>query len=148
MKDCPYSRILPPRLLGAYGARVRRGLTLAFLGEPIRKQSRNSSNCCYNFSTMQTNHASIRNTIRLLLLGILLAAQTFSFAHDVMHLSGDETEMCEMCRIQSSPPAIIDLHQHRFVTELPALSPPLFVDGLHGSHQLAGFHSRAPPRLL
>jgi hypothetical protein len=94
---------------------------------------------------MQTKHRSIRNVIRLLLLGILLAAQTLSFAHEVTHLSGDETELCEMCRIQGNSPAITNLDQDEFPLSLNASHPPQFNNNLDGACRVAGFRSRAPP---
>ena len=100
------------------------------------------------FSAMQTNHRSIRNVIRLLLLGILLAAQTLSFAHDVTHLWGDDTELCEMCRMQGNSPVITNPDQNEFPQGLTACHSPQFNSRIIGFCRVAVFQSRAPPFFL
>ena len=97
---------------------------------------------------MHKNGGSMQKAIQLLLLGILLTAQTLSFAHEAMHLSSGDTELCEMCRLQSSSPAITNLDQYEFPNNPDANAPLQFKSSLNGSCQLAAFHPRAPPLFL
>ena len=84
----------------------------------------------------------------LLLLSILLAAQTLSFAHEVTHLSDGDTELCEMCRIQGNSPAVISLDQTAVPQGLSAHHPHQLDSHISSTCRMAGFHSRAPPPFL
>jgi hypothetical protein len=83
-----------------------------------------------------------------LLLGILLATQTISLAHEITHLSGGETKLCDVCRLQSHSPAIISVEQYDFVDGLPSPVHLQYRSIFDGAVGLAGFRPRAPPRFL
>jgi hypothetical protein len=90
----------------------------------------------------------MRKSISLLLLGIMLATQTLTFAHEFTHLPGGDTELCEVCRIHGSSPAIIDLAQEKFDVLHCSIGPPQYRSCITGADGLTNFHARAPPRLL
>lgn len=97
---------------------------------------------------MQTLRNSIRKSISLLLLGIMLSTQTLTFAHEFTHLPGGDTELCEVCRIHSSSPAIINLGQENFDVLLCSIGPLQYRSRITDADGLTNFHARAPPRLL
>lgn len=100
---------------------------------------------CYYSAPMQIKRDSMRKTIRLLLLGILLATQTIVLAHEVMHVSDGETELCDICRIHGSSPAIPSVEQDDFFDGLRICVQLQFRSSFNGIAGLANFRPRAPP---
>lgn len=97
---------------------------------------------------MRTKTASIRTVVRLLLLSILLATQSLSFAHEVTHLWDADTGLCEVCRIQGNSPAIANFEQDEPHSSPDNCDPIQQHSSINSSERFTDFQPRAPPRFL